>query len=244
MDLLQNMDLSIFKRHKVGLCFSGGKDSLACLYLLRPFWDQLTVYWLNSGDAFREIEILMAKVRAMVPHFRELQGFQPEVIAREGWPSDVVPYRHTTLGNFVYGPSEFKVQGRLECCWRSRLLPMYEQMRADGVTCMIRGKRHDEPEKTELPSGYVDENGVELQFPIYEWTSAQVHQYLGEQGVELPSFYKYIDHSFECRHCTAFWDDHPEMYLKTEHPVLFKEWSRRMKLITGAVTNALIEAEA
>jgi phosphoadenosine phosphosulfate reductase len=237
----------IFIRHrdgKVGLCFSGGKDSLACLHLLRPFWERLTVYWLNTGDAFPETFQLMARVRAMVPSFKELKGNQPEVTAKDGWPSDVVPYRYTTAGNMVHGPSEFKVQGRYECCWRSMMLPMYEGMVFDGVTCIIRGKRFEEPDKTGLMSGHVDRNGIELQFPIYEWTGLEVRAYLKAQGVELPRFYAHgRDTSVDCMHCTAYWEESYGAYLKAEHPVPFQEWSRRMKLIIGAVNETLATAE-
>lgn len=42
----------IIDRHeRVVLFFSGGKDSLTCLLLLRPYWDRLTVCWINTGAA-------------------------------------------------------------------------------------------------------------------------------------------------------------------------------------------------
>jgi 3'-phosphoadenosine 5'-phosphosulfate sulfotransferase (PAPS reductase)/FAD synthetase len=57
------------ERHKPGkavLQFSGGKDSLACLLLLRPWWDRLTVMWVNTGAAFPETLELMEAVRSRV----------------------------------------------------------------------------------------------------------------------------------------------------------------------------------
>jgi len=35
------------------LQLSGGKDSLACLYLLKPKWDDLIVAWVNTGAPSR-----------------------------------------------------------------------------------------------------------------------------------------------------------------------------------------------
>jgi len=33
------------------LQFSGGQDSIALLYLMEPFWEDLTVVWADAGDA-------------------------------------------------------------------------------------------------------------------------------------------------------------------------------------------------
>ena len=42
-------------RHdKIALQFSGGKDSLAVLYLCKEWWNKITVVWLNTGSAFPE----------------------------------------------------------------------------------------------------------------------------------------------------------------------------------------------
>lgn len=66
---------SALNRHKkVAVEVSGGRDSLACLYLLRPYWNRFWVYWLNSGDSFPEVVQLMERVRARVPHFVEIAG--------------------------------------------------------------------------------------------------------------------------------------------------------------------------
>ena len=52
------------KHKKIALQCSGGKDSLALLHLMWPFWDKLTVYWLDTGDSFPETEERMASVAA------------------------------------------------------------------------------------------------------------------------------------------------------------------------------------
>lgn len=232
----------IFSRHqKVALSFSGGKDSLVCLYLLRPWWDRITVYWLNPGNPFPETLALMERVRAMVPNFKEVRGRQPEIIAQDGWPSDLVPVRFTTQGNDAHGLTPFKVQERLQCCIRSRMLPLYEAMVADGITCCIRGKRFDDDDKTGIPSGYVTEHGMEVVFPIYQWTTEEVFSFLDREGIELPPFYEHSTTFQECMDCTAFWGDGLSRYLAARHPAAFTEYERRVRLIKQAVTEQMKE---
>jgi len=230
----------IFSRHKnIALSLSGGKDSLACLYLYKAYWDRLTVYWCNTGDAFPETIEMMERIKKMVPRFKEVKGSVKEIQSLDGWPSDVVPAMHTTDGNAIFGKTDFKVQPRVSCCFRSLMLPTYAAMIKDGVTCVIRGKRHDEADKTGLMSGHVSEDGIELIFPIYEWTSEDVYSYLKSIDVELPKFYKHGNHSIDCQHCTAFWEDGHANYLRNEHPVLFFEYKRRIGLIKSAIADQM-----
>lgn len=236
--------MELFTRHtNVALSFSGGKDSLVCLYLLRPWWDRLTVYWLNTGDAFPETVAFMHSVRQMVPNFVELHGAVKKITALDGWPSDVVPFSHTTDGNAIFGSTEFKLQNRVQCCFRSLMLPTYNQMVADGVTCIIRGKRSEEVDRTGIVSGYITEDGVEMQFPLYDWTSSRVREYLSSQGIPLPKFYDYGDHSHDCLHCTAWWENGHAAYLKAVHPEVHTEYVRRIRLIKSAVAAQMDKCE-
>lgn len=234
----------LFGRHaKVALSLSGGKDSLACLYLFEPWWDQLTVYWMNPGNPFPETVAMMERIRAMVPHFKEVAGRQREVIAADGWPSDVVPHRYTTDGNAIFGPTPFKVQARLQCCIRSLMLPMYQAMVADGVTCCIRGKRRDEADKTGIESGFVTEDGMKLVFPLMDWTEADVLNFLRRRGVDLPPSYAHAKHSLDCMDCTAWWGEGLSRYLEVAHPRAFDEYRRRVILIKQAVADQMAECE-
>jgi 3'-phosphoadenosine 5'-phosphosulfate sulfotransferase (PAPS reductase)/FAD synthetase len=231
------------KGGKVALSFSGGKDSLACLELLRPWWDNIIVSWLNPGNPFPETVALMDDVRAAVPHFEEVAGRQRDVIAADGWPSDLVPQHYTTDGNMIFGQTEFKVQTRLSCCTRSLMQPMYEHMLSSGVKICIRGKRHDEADKTGLQTGYVTPDGLELLFPIYDWTAGFVHDYLGIKRIALPPFYQHANHSLDCMDCTAWWGEGLSRYLEKVHPLQFAEYKRRVILIKQAVADQLAECE-
>jgi phosphoadenosine phosphosulfate reductase len=57
----------IARHERIVLQFSGGKDSLASLQMVRDHWAKITVAWVNSGDVFPETIELMDTVRARVP---------------------------------------------------------------------------------------------------------------------------------------------------------------------------------
>lgn len=237
------MDNIFAKHERVALSFSGGKDSLALLYLLEPWWDKLTVYWMNPGNPFPETVALMEKIKAQVPHFKEIRGLQPEIVAMDGWPSDVVPHRYTTDGNAIFGPTPFKVQSRLQCCIRSLMLPTYKAMVADGITCCIRGKRREEADRTGLENGFVTPEGMELAFPLLDWSLWDVVQYLSDRGIDLPPSYNHASHSLDCMDCTAWWGEGLSHYLKAAHPHAFAEYERRVILIKQAVAEQMAECE-
>lgn len=234
------MDLSpIFSRHRrVAVQVSGGQDSLALLHLLLPWKDDFCVYWLNPGNPLPETVALMNEIRVTVPHFKEVVGRQPQVIALDGWPSDVVPIRWTRAGQFAFGEKPFMVQGRLDCCWRSLMLPMMEAMVADGITCIIRGKRSEEADKSPSRDGDVID-GVEFAYPLWDWSASDVVRYLEQEGVLQPKSYRYASHSLDCMDCTAWWRGGMGDFLEAEYPEQHAEYARRIDLIKSAIAEEM-----
>jgi hypothetical protein len=75
--------------------FSGGRDSTAALYMLRPYWQYLRVYHLDTGDHFPETRAVVEQVeRDLAEVGVVIERITTDVKAdREtyGYPTDLVP---------------------------------------------------------------------------------------------------------------------------------------------------------
>lgn len=222
------------------LQFSGGKDSLACLYLVKPLWPEITVVWVNTGDAFPETIAQMAAVNAMVPHFLEVNSDQPAQQSRNGYPSDLVPVWDTPTGRACDQSRDRSVQDPFACCGENIWQPMARAVRELGATTVIRGQRLAEAKKSTLRNGaHVD--GVQYLFPIELWSDDEVVRFLEEQGVEIPAHYAYVNSSLDCQHCTAYLSENRGKftYMKKHHPVLHREVVRRVTYLVDAAQSEL-----
>lgn len=228
------MDEIINRHERIALQFSGGRDSIACLWLMRPYWDRLTVYWLNTGSAYPETVQLAAEVRAMVPRFVEIEGRQPAVVAEFGLPSDIVPASRTPIGLVGSGAAGALIQDRYSCCLRSIMLPLHERMVADGITLIVRGQKEADRLKGILRSGEV-ENGIEYLFPLEDWSDRDVMEYLKREGAPIPRFYEVMDSAPDCMTCSAWWENGAAKYLKRYHHPEYQECQRRLDVINEAV---------
>lgn len=178
--------VSLLKQHeKIGLQVSGGRDSIATFYLMREHGvlDRMTVYWVNTGDALPETLEIMAIIRHLSPSFVEIQGNQPEVIARFGIPSDIVPRSSTPIG-IATSQSDVLMQDSYSCCARVVMEPMHRRVIEDGVTLIIRGQRNSDDHRAPLKSQDT-ELGIQYLFPIEDWSDDDVDAYLRDQGAPI-----------------------------------------------------------
>lgn len=224
---------SVLNRHeRIAMQFSGGKDSLAALMQLQPYWGEMTVYWTNTGDPVPEVREVVERVREMVPNFVEIAGRVNEQIASAGLPSDLVPTSSTPVGLAAYGRGVM-LQDRFQCCYRSLMEPMQERMAQDGITLIIRGQKSVDVLKSPLRSGAI-ENGIELLFPLEDWTDDQVFAWLEEHAF-VPSYYQELSASPDCLTCSAYWSEGRAGWLKRKHPEAYDAYQAKLDVIRQQV---------
>jgi 3'-phosphoadenosine 5'-phosphosulfate sulfotransferase (PAPS reductase)/FAD synthetase len=226
----------VFARHeKVALSYSGGKDSTACLYLLEPYWDRVVVYWLNTGDTLPETQDLMDQVRAKVANFVEVRTDVLGWRKVHGMPSDLVPTNNGTLGRML-GFGETKIVDRFRCCQENIMEPLYARLLADGVSCLIRGQKNCDMPDVPHRSGEISPEGVELFYPLDEWSHDDVMRYLQERGALVhPCYANGNTVGVDCAHCTGWWHESHFDFLKARHPVIWAEVRDDLTKLKGAI---------
>jgi phosphoadenosine phosphosulfate reductase len=227
------IDPSVLASHEnIGLQFSGGKDSLAVAYLMRPYWDQLTFYHLDAGDLLPEMQSVVSDMARRVPRFVRIPSDSRKWADQNGQPSDLVPYTGTRPGILMGGRTA--IASRWECCGANLWIPMHLRMVADKITLVIRGtKRCD---MARLPATNGDQGmGYRLWLPIEEWSHDDVFGYLREAGVPLCRVYDERINAPECATCPAWWNEGRATYLKKHHPELFAAYADRLATVAREV---------
>jgi phosphoadenosine phosphosulfate reductase len=227
-----------FDRHeKVALMFSGGKDSIVCLHLIKDYLHKTTVVWVNMGASFPEIEELMEETRAKVPHFLEIKTNQPESVKARGYPVDVVPVNYTVLGQAVTSVKDLKVRSYFECCSENFWIPCDAEVRRLGITGVIRGQRQSEGHRAPVKSGHI-ENGIEYNFPIEAWSDSEVIDYLKSKDVVIDERLSMAHSSLDCWNCTAYMAESAERfnYIKKNHPAKYQSIVEIVKKIDNVLT--------
>lgn len=190
------------------LCFSAGKDSLACLELLHPYLDRVTLVWVDAGATHPAVRSYMEKVRGEVPHFQVIRGNQPQSLETFGWPVDTLPVRKSLAGTYGAGPTPVMFQPYTECCARSMWQPMADFLRLSGHSLVVTGQRREESLRNRSRDEVLQDVGnVTYYQPLNEWSTDQVLEFLDWKGLPLPPFYADgAESSTDCWNCTAYLD--------------------------------------
>lgn len=224
---------------KLGLAFSGGKDSLACLLLHKHKLDEITVFWVNAGKNYPETLELVSYAKSISPNFVEIKSNQEAQQAINGLPSDVVPINWTVLGQSVTGAKPYSVQSYLQCCFENISIPMHNTIKEHGITHLIRGQRKDEGHKSTATNGH-EYDGVVYLHPIEDWSAQEVIEFIAKH-IKLPKHY-YLNHtSLDCYDCTAYRKETKDIkiYRQTHHPELHAQYLEKEEKLNQALKEAM-----
>jgi phosphoadenosine phosphosulfate reductase len=232
------IDLSPLDRHdKIALSFSGGKDSLAVVYLLRAYLDRLTIYHMDTGDLLPETREIVEHVKSFAPHFVHIEGDVSKFIAEYGLPTDLLPHGAHPIGQAM-GEPRTPLVARYDCCWRNLMLPIFSRIVEDGNTLLIRGTKRVDMRRLPMASGGLDDR-FEYFYPIQDWSNDEVFAYLREAGAPISRVYQHVTNSPECARCTAWWGERRAEYLKQYHPQLYQEYRARLDLVAQEIVRAV-----
>jgi phosphoadenosine phosphosulfate reductase len=237
-----DIDQALIAHQRYALQFSGGKDSLALLYVMRPWWKKLIVLWGNAGDSFPEIVQQMETIKPLVAEFHEIKGHA----GKGALPVDLLPMRSTAFGRAVEPEATgTELRSAIDCCFENLWMPLSNAVRSLGITLLFRGQRNSEYYRAPVTTGSVDPSGARIVLPLAQWSLTDILDYLKTQGIELPKYYDYMSGGPKCMHCTAWAHEQRGKlaYLRKFHPEAAKEYERRMFLVRDEVVMGIVELQ-
>jgi phosphoadenosine phosphosulfate reductase len=225
---------------RIALSFSGGKDSLACVFLCKSYFERITIYHVDTGDYLPEQRAVVDEVEAEFPYkFVRIQTDVSSWISQNGLPSDLIPHSSHPFG-ILTGAARTKLVSRHDCCYHNMMLPLYARVIEDKCTMLIRGTKAVDMRLLPVKDG--DRVGdVEFCYPLQDWTDEQVLNYLRLCGVTPSRIYEHLDHGLSCATCPAWWSEHRGAYLKQFHPALFRKYDTRLQQIIDEIAGPLAE---
>lgn len=224
---------------KLGLAFSGGKDSLACLLLNKERLSEITVFFVNTGKTYPETIKLVEYAKSISKNFVEVIADQQLQNDVHGIPADVVPVNWTLFGQELTCKKAITIQSYSQCCYENIAMPLHSAIKAHGITHLIRGQRSDEAHRSTAKDGDVYD-GITYIHPIETWTSASVLDFLARH-MEIPAHFNLGHTSLDCFDCTAYQKETKDVssYRELNHPELHKKYLARKEQLDSVLREAL-----
>ena len=228
---------------RIALQFSGGRDSTATLCSIRDILDHVVVLHVDGGSEYPHITKFIVDI---CDHFdAELIVVRPETSSEEwtekvGYPSDILP-----IWSHGLAPIQSRDQisqpliSPWECCQRNLWEPAARYVLENNIKTVIRGVREVDHHRG-VPPGYIDQNGVRYEAPIWNWSEERIDRILLANEVELPLQYKVEGaDSLDCWCCTGhsgFGEATAKLqFMQKEYPELFTKLKKRHEVVRRTI---------
>lgn len=227
----------MLRHERIAFQLSGGRDSVAALYAMSGWWDQMTVYHLDTGDRFPEVARVIERIQSDVP-VTIVQSSAQAFRTAHGMPADIVPADNEPAGQFL-SANPVGLVSRFVCCAHVIMVPMHQRMLDDGITLIVRGQRASDYVREPAPQG-VDIGGMELLFPIHDWSDQDVDAFIEDQGLPVGDFYAAgMSTTPDCMGCTAWLGDGRLAYMADRFPAQAADVRARIQTIRAEVARQL-----
>jgi len=202
----------------VFLSVSGGKDSSAAAHY--------ALQRLRSAGFSGEVVMIYAHTPLALPENLE---YVKTLAGSLGVKLEVV------MAEERYGLDYIRIGGlpsppRRWCMWRWKIMPMAEARKKYPVphVSVLGIREHESQRRLNIYGGkdefyYMSMSGSWYWLPIKSWSKRQRDQYLEEHGIPRNPLWGERGHSsHDCIICIAFAAREHWLYLKRQHPTLFK----------------------
>jgi len=219
------------------LAFSGGKDSLACLHLLKDQLHKICVVWVNTGKNYPEVLATIIEAKKLCPIWVELKSDRTAQWAKFGMPSDILPIWNSIDGQSIKdSKQDILIQGAFSCCFSNTTAPLLVFARSIGSNLLIMGRRNDDTIKN-TAEHLQTVQGITVFYPIQNWHKEDVLKYLEGIFVEMPEHLYLNQSSMDCYDCTAFLEfaEDRAAFTRKNYPAVHADWLHNMAMIRKAI---------
>jgi len=170
-------------KDKVGIAYSGGKDSTTLLHLVKEVFDgniPWPVFWIDTGLDFEEI-------------LKFIETIQTE------WNINIISIRNVQL------PTNFHPAiNKVECCYLLKTIPINNTIEQYKLKAFMTGIRWDEQE-TRTNEEFFSLRKQPEHFrvhPILHFREIDIWQYIKKYNILYCELYKKGYRSIDCKPCT------------------------------------------